>query len=93
MISLTEVPEYAQIKKVGASHLWRITQGAGTCLPLIWPEGRGARAGCGQLEVSVRVPTMMLHPVKPRKPRHQATDTSGSQGQGDVSVTHFEFTT
>lgn len=93
MVLLIEVPQHAQIKKVGVSHLWRKMQATGTYLLPLWFKGTRALAACRQLKVLVEVQVMMLHPIKQSKPRHQPTDPSVSQSQVNIPLTHFEFTT
>lgn len=65
----------------------------GTCLLPLWPKEMGALVGCRQLKVLVGVQMMMLHPIKKGRPRHQPTDPPVSQGQVNIPLTHFEFTT
>lgn len=76
-----------------ASQLWRKMQATGTCLQPLWFKGTGALAACRQLKVLVGVQVMMLHPIKQSRPRHQPTDPSVSQGQVNIPLTHFGFTT
>lgn len=93
MVFLLEVPQHAQTKKVGEIHLWRKMQATGTCLLPLWFKGTGTLAACRQLKVLVGVQMTVLHPMKQSRPRHQPTDPSVSQGQVNIPLTHFEFTT